>query len=123
MDKYTYQLIEYYNKCYKAYLSNINPTIFLHILLEDVIKLINAKCGVIIGYDNNTEQINIMSHASNNTKHNSSNKETYFSETHNNNNNWFIFSNFVEKHKTFDKKCLIMKSIIEQKIIMKIQIF
>ena len=117
MDKYTHQLIEYYNKCYKAYLSNINPTIFLHILLEDIIKLINAKCGVIIGYDNKTEQMNIMSHASNNTKRNSSNKETYFSETHNNNNNWFIFSNFIETHKTFEKKCLIMKSIKEQKII------
>lgn len=117
MNNYKHKLIEFYNICYKAYTTNINPTVFLHILVNNIIMLINAKCGVIIRYDNNTQTVNILSHASNINKYNSSNKDIYFSGKMSNNNNWFMFSKFVNEHKMFGSDSLIMKSIIEQKII------
>ena len=119
MNNYNRLLIDYYNECYKSYLSNINPTVFLHILLDNIIKLINAKCAIIMRYDNNSEQLNILEHVSNNIKYDSSNRQIYFSDIHNTNNNWFIFSSFMDKNKRFDKNCVIMKSIIEQTIMIK----
>ncbi len=102
------KLLEYYNCAYNSYLSSIEPCIFLHILLDKILKNINGKCGVILKYDNITENINVLTHVSNNT-----------SDIVNIKDEWLLFSNYLRENKNLNHESLIMQSILRKKIMIK----
>lgn len=56
--------VELYNSAYNSYLSRIDPNIFLHTLLNDLVRMINGRCGVVMGYDAETCELNLMTHVS-----------------------------------------------------------
>jgi signal transduction histidine kinase/ActR/RegA family two-component response regulator len=127
--------VDIYNNAYRSYLSHINPNIFIHTLLNQFIRElklnifdnnnssdINGICGVIMGYNHEIKQLNLMTHTSDMEKntlctqqsvknnHNSKNTQIH------NNNLWFIFSNYIHKHKNLNDSSLIMKHIMNQEV-------
>ena len=130
--------VDLYNNAYKSYLSHINPNIFIHTLLNQFIKElktnifddkysentenINGLCGVIMGYNHEINHLNLMTHTSDmeqTTIYSSQSVSNNLISKNikiQNNNLWFIFSNYIHKHKKLNESSLIMKHIMNHEV-------
>ena len=108
---YNLQILNVYNNAYNSYLSEIEPSIFLHTLLKQIIKIINAKCGVILKYDNDTQKFSILTHASNNSNTHASDKDVYFANSEQMHDNWYTFSKLLKHNNKFNDNSLLVKTV------------
>jgi signal transduction histidine kinase/CheY-like chemotaxis protein len=118
----TSTLVELYNSAYNSYLSKIYPNIFLHTLLNDVVRMANGQCGVVMGYDSDTHILNLITHISNEPftegSEATNNMETEVNAS-TKNNLWLTFSNYIRNHQILNKTSLIMRNIDNKKVDIK----
>jgi signal transduction histidine kinase len=103
-------IIKEYNNAYNSYLSEIEPRIFLHILLQNVIYIINSNCGIMLNYNN--DKISIITNSHNSHKHNITQKSEI-------NNKWYTFSKFITENNILHDESLIYHSIKNKLLIAK----
>jgi signal transduction histidine kinase/CheY-like chemotaxis protein/PAS domain-containing protein len=117
------KLVDIYNRTYHAYLSKINPNIFLHTFINEIVDILRANNGVVIKYDHVTNNFgqNI------NTSHDHIQSNLYpcinqnqYNDINQMNDLWSRYSNHI-KHNGMvsDIACPLMQCIKNKKVIFR----
>lgn len=114
---YDVKLINAYNNAYFSYLSGTDPSVFLHILLNKIINIINAKWGVMMKYNNDTHKFSLITHTSNKIGNHVSSADIYFSNFRNIRDDWYTFSKIINRENNIDQHSLLMQTMQHKQVV------